>query len=118
MYGRNLTDHKLREKPNGLIPESTNILKMVRKLQDKINCCWSSFAKFYLNELRQFHLYCKKKQSGSSCELEMGDIVLIKEDFKVPRNVWKPGKAVELVKARDGKTWENLLCKTAYSIKQ
>ena len=34
----------------------------------------------------------------------MGDIVLIKEDFKVPQNVWKPGKVVELVKSRDGKT--------------
>ena len=44
MYGRNLIDHKLKEKYNGLIPESTNILKMVRKLQDKISCYWSSFA--------------------------------------------------------------------------
>ena len=34
----------------------------------------------------------------------MGDIVLIKEDFKVPRNVWKVGKVVELVKGRDGET--------------
>ena len=34
----------------------------------------------------------------------MGDIVLIKEDFKVPRNVWKLGKVVGLVKGRDGKT--------------
>ena len=104
MYGRNLIDHKLREKHNGLIPESTNIPKMVRKLQDKINCYWSSFAKCYLNELRQFHIYRSKRQSGSSCELEMGDIVLIKEDFKVPQNVWKLGKVVELVKGRDGKT--------------
>ena len=54
--------------------------------------------------MRQFHIYRSKKQSGSSCELEMGDIVLIKEDFKVPRNVWKLGKVVELVKGRDGNT--------------
>ena len=32
------------------------------------------------------------------------ETVLIKEDFKVPQNVWKPGKVVELVKSRDGKT--------------
>ena len=85
---------------------------MVRKLQDKINCYWSSFAKCYLNELRQFHIYRSKKQSGSSCELEMGDIVLIKEDFKVPRNVWRLGKVVELVKGRDGKTRGAKLLKT------
>ena len=34
----------------------------------------------------------------------MGDIFLIKEDFKVPRNVRKLGKIVELVKGRDGNT--------------
>ena len=34
----------------------------------------------------------------------MRDIVLIKEDFKVLRNVWKLGKVVELVTGRDGKT--------------
>ena len=34
----------------------------------------------------------------------MGEIVLMKEDLKVPRNVWKLGKVVELVKERDGKT--------------
>ena len=35
----------------------------------------------------------------------MGDIVLIKEeDLKVPQNVWKLGKVVDLVKERDGKT--------------
>ena len=35
----------------------------------------------------------------------MGDMVLIKEeDLKVPRNVWKLGKVVDLVKERDGKT--------------
>ena len=62
---------------------------MVRKLQVKINCYWSSFAKCYLKELRQFHIYRSKKQSGLCCELEMGDIILIKDDFKVPRNVWQ-----------------------------
>ena len=103
MCGRNLIDHKSREKHNGLIPELTNIPKMMRKLQEKIKCYWSSFAKCYLSELRQFHIYRSKKWSGSSCELEMGEIVLMKEDLKVPRNVWKLGKVVELVKKEMGK---------------
>ena len=34
----------------------------------------------------------------------MGDMVLIKEDFKVPLNVWKLRKVIELVKGRDGNT--------------
>ena len=36
--------------------------------------------------------------------MEIGDIFLIKEDFKVPRNVRKLGKIVEFVKGRDGNT--------------
>ena len=44
MYGRNLIDYKLKDKCNGFTHESTNIPKMVRKLQDKINYYWSSFA--------------------------------------------------------------------------
>ena len=83
MYGRILIDDKLKNKLNGFTRESTNIAEMVRKLQDKINCYWSSFSKCYLSELRQFHIYCRKKQSGSSCQLEMEEIVLNKEDFKV-----------------------------------
>ena len=83
MYGRFLINYKLKNKRNGFAHESANIPEMVRKLQDKINCYWSSFSKCYLNELRQFHIYCRKKQSGSSCKLEIEEIVLNKEDFKV-----------------------------------
>ena len=36
--------------------------------------------------------------------MEMGDTVLMKEDFKVPRNVQKLGKVIELVQGRDGNT--------------
>ena len=83
MYGRILIDYKLKNKRNGFTRESSNIPEMVRKLQEKTNCYWSSFSKCYLHELTQFRIYCRKKQSGSSCELEMGEIVLNKEDFKV-----------------------------------
>lgn len=34
----------------------------------------------------------------------MADIVLIKENFKVPRNVWKFGKVIEILKVKAGNT--------------
>lgn len=34
----------------------------------------------------------------------MAYIVLIEENFKVPRNVWKFGKVVEILKVKDGNT--------------
>ena len=74
--GRNLTDYKLKNTHNRFTPESNDNLKMVRKLQDKVNCYWLRFAKRYLNKMRQYHIYRRKKQSWSTCELEMGDIVL------------------------------------------
>ena len=54
MYGRNLIDYKLKEKRNGFTRESTDTPKMVRKLQYRTNCYWSSFAKCDLNEPRNF----------------------------------------------------------------
>ena len=60
-YGRNLIDYKLKNTHNGFTPESNDILKMVRKLQDKVN--WLRFAKRYLNKMRQYHIYRRKKQS-------------------------------------------------------
>ena len=119
MYERNSIDDKLKDKPNGFIHETTNIPKMVRKLQYKVNCYWSSFAKCYLNKLRQFHIYRGKKNPEriELCELEMGEVVLVKEDFKVLRNVWKLRKVAKGRVNRKGLRWEHSWCKTAYSIK-
>ena len=53
-----------------------------------------------LSMVLSIRLYCLPHLDG----VEMGDIFLIKEDFKVPRNVRKLGKIVEFVKGRDGNT--------------
>ena len=63
------------------------------------------FFESYLNELRQHHIYrSAKANSNRRCNLQNGDVVVIKEDFKVPQNEWKLGKVTELIKGTDGNT--------------
>ena len=82
-----------------------HVSKCFRKLQTDLNNYWTCFSKSYLNELRQHHIYrSAKANSNRRCNLQNGDVVVIKEDFKVPRNEWKLGKVTELIKGTDGNT--------------
>ena len=103
MFGRNvLTDSTLKPNDNDIdlsVQDCSKRLKYIRKL---IENYWKKFSSTYLNELRQMHIY-RKSKSGTQ-KLELGDVVLIRDDNYLPRQKWRLGKIEELVIGRDGNT--------------
>ena len=69
-------------------------------LQKVLKDCWVRFRREYLNELRQMNIYRKRK--GSTRDLIIGDVVLVKDDEPAPRTQWRIGKVIQLVTGRDG----------------
>jgi hypothetical protein len=76
--------------------------KRLFHLRKLLKDLWSRFRSNYLNELRQMNIY-RKEKGGKSRMIELGDVVLIKDDDPTPRTQWRMGKVLNLVKGRDEK---------------
>ena len=59
---------------------------------------WKRWSSEYLTSLREFHKNYKKNQGNVPY---VDDILIIKED-KLPRQQWRFGRILELIKSRDG----------------
>ena len=99
MYGRNIlnsTNQFLSSSPKS----SKDVGRRVVYLRSLLEKFRKRFHRSYLNELRQIQLYRKSKSANSS--LSLNDVVLIKDDKPLPRNEWRIGRVIELIKGRDG----------------
>ena len=96
IFGRPLCSDMPAHKTNlrELTPETC--VKRVQHQQKLVNDFWKRFSNTYLNEIRQRHLYTNKKTAADS-QLEINDVVLIKDDIPLPRAQWKIGKVERLV---------------------
>ncbi|XP_047146189.1 uncharacterized protein LOC124819048 [Hydra vulgaris] len=97
MYGRNIVN-----KMNGISLLPNDISKRAIFIKTTIFNFWRRFATSYLNELKQHHLYVKSKTSYNE-QLVLNDVVLIRDDIKIPRIQWRMGKVLELIRGADGK---------------
>ena len=97
MYGRNT-----REKSNALVPESVvqDLSKRYKYISKLVNDQWKRFSRVYLNGLPQHHINRKEKHSKNNV-LNVGDIVLIKDEEKAPHTQWRIGKIKRLVIGKD-----------------
>ena len=85
LYGWNLLTFKVNNEYHIKNEQTSHVSKRFRKLQTDLNNYWTCFSKSYLNALRQHHIYrTAKANSNRRCNLQNGDVVVIKEDFKVP----------------------------------
>ena len=73
-------------------------LKRFRYLAKKRLHFWNRWRREYLTDLREYHKHGKRELA---VELQVGDVVLVKED-NIKRNGWKMGKVEELVVGKDG----------------
>ena len=98
MYERNITNvNRLEEE---FINTKSDCLKRMRLLQTSVEHFWKKFFSVYLNELRQYDLYRKKNHHVP--ELNIDDVVLIKEDNNTPRYLWRIGRVADVVRGTDG----------------
>ena len=100
IYGRQLTSFTTTSFFDNIEP--TTCTRRINYLRMLLNKFWKKFATTYLNELKQRHIYERKKKT--EVELKLNDVVLIKNDTPTPRSKWRIGKVEELIVGKDGKT--------------
>ena len=104
MFGRNISNRSNNFK-NPVASEIENVsycIKRVKYVGRIINQCWKRFNQSYLNELRQHNMYRKENVKSNANKLVKGDVVLIRDDNKLPRNQWRLGKIESLVVGNEG----------------
>ena len=96
MNGRNLLCKDKHTCMESIEMNLSDCSKRAKYLSKIISDYWTRFSSTYLNELRQRHMY-EKRKSNNKNKLLVGDVVLIKDDIITPRMMWKIGKVEELV---------------------
>ena len=79
-----------------------HLTKRIQYLQTTMQSYWNHFRHVYLSRLREHHMYVSKRKTKTDNVLDVGDVVIIKEDNVVPRSSWKMGKVDSLVIGKDG----------------
>ncbi len=83
---------------------ATSLLESWRKGQTLLERFWEIWKKEYLTELKQTrHQHDVSRPPKSSLEItpKEGDIVLV-DDKNLPRNQWKMGRVLSLIRSSDG----------------
>ena len=84
-----------------VIPIETS--KQVKYLQRVLEMYWNRFKSVYLAELREYHMYTKsRKRVDENNRLQIGDVVIIKDDKITPRSSWRNGRVEKLIFGKDG----------------
>ena len=102
IYGKSLSSLTIvhKHEPEQLF-SSDECHKRAKFIQNLLRHYWKQFSTSYLNELRQHNLYRKSVRSSSE-KLQLGDVVIVKEDNPVPRSQWRMGKVEKIIYGRDG----------------
>ena len=98
IFGRNLKNSSSQEFQEVDPAECTRRSIYIRTVVNKF---WKRFSCTYLNELKQKHIYDRKKKTGNNV-LKQNDVVIIKDDNPTPRAKWRIGKVEELIVGKDG----------------
>ena len=102
IFGRQLRTHPSTNVFSASITSVEDCTRRIKYIATVIEHFQKRFNITYLNELKQKHLYNKKKTADEP-KLQLNDVVLIKDDAPQPRTQWKIGKVEKLVIGTDGK---------------
>ena len=83
-------------------PDSVQLTRRVKHLNNTLNHFWNRWRTEYLNELREAHKYSMAKtHTDKKPNLSVGDVVIVHSE-RLPRGLWKLGRIQELLQGRDG----------------
>ena len=101
LFGRNINNPFKVLNDAEVELNSEQCSERVKTLQLTLNQFWNRFRTEYLGQLREKHSYVKGK-FNKDCNIEGGDVVLIKEDKVVPRGQWRKGRVENVIQGEDG----------------
>ena len=101
VFGRNIKNQVKVSNDAEVELNSEQCSERVKTLQLTLNQFWNRFRTEYLGQLREKHSYVKGK-FNNDCNIEVGDVVLIREDKFVPRGQWRKGRVENVIQGKDG----------------
>jgi len=97
-----LCGERLTALPSGIEPRvERNLTKAHQRTQNLADAFWKRWEKEYLLDLKNFHEVSQPHKGSGN--VRVGDIVLLQEERR-PRHMWKKARVVELKVGRDGVT--------------
>jgi len=79
--------------------DETSIQKRHRYLANKRRHYWNRWRSEYLTSLREHH---KMKDNKSARTVQVGDVVIVVDESKLPRGRWRLGHVTKLISGSDG----------------
>ena len=98
LYGRNLNDRAVL-RCTKIDLDSEAMGNRLKYLQIVVQNFWNKFYHEFTMSLRERHAYQSKKYGNKI--LQIGDVVIIKDDKIQPRGTWKKGRVENLIVGRD-----------------
>ena len=99
LTGRNLADAPNEDAPS-TASDAETMTNRFRYLQTTLQSAWKKFQHHYLTELREHHMYTRRKTNDGNV-LKVGDVVIVKDDDVRSRNLWRLGRVESLVVGKD-----------------
>ena len=88
--------------PSSVISNAESMSNRYNYLQSTLEAAWDKFHRHYLTELREHHMYNHRKTKDDNV-LQIGDVVVIKDEDVRSRNRWRLGRVESFVVGKDGK---------------
>ncbi len=79
----------------------TQITKRLAHLHNTMELYWQRFRHVYLSQLREHHMHVNKRRTNDRNILNVGDVVVVKNEKIVPRNSWRLGRVESIVVGKD-----------------
>ena len=103
LFGRKLFENGNENNDDNIMiianRKSESLTKKERMLENTIGQFWKVWQKEYITNLRQFHGVKRVKESSN---IKLNDVLII-QDEKIPRHLWRLGRVVEILKGRDNR---------------